>query len=668
MKIGVGIDTGGTYTDAVIYDFHEKQILGSAKALTTKEDLSLGISNALDGLPAALLPRAEVISLSTTLATNACVEDKGGRGRLIFLGGDPDIIKAYGAEFGLPPAEEIYVQESHTTFSGEITEEMDWALFRKNVKERFQHLDGAAIVEQNAMKNGGVIEKKAREVLKEEFPIPVVCGHELFGGLSGLKRCAGTLLNAELFPVIDEFLAAMKRVLKRRGMNPTLVIVRSDGSLMSEEFARIRPVETLLCGPAASVIGGVSLTNSPNSMIVDMGGTTTDIAVVKDNIPLKAADGVSIGKWKTFVNGVYLKTFGLGGDSAVHYDDHRFFLEEYRVIPLCVAASRYPSITQNLKKLCETVPKHTRFLHEHYLLIKDISEKERYTEEEKAFCTALKEGPLMIREAAEAVGKDVYNLNVSRLLKEGVVGLIGLTPTDIMHIKGDFDRYDSGASYWGAKFVAAHFGKTAEELCDFVYDEIKRKLYRNIVKVLLENQYPGYLKNGVGPEVERFIDEGYERAKAPEQEGFLSFRFQTDFTLVGIGAPIHIFLDDVAQMLGTKSVIPPHSEVANALGAVAGNITATQTVEIRSQILKDGREGYAVFASEERTLFEELPQAEEFALKEAEKAARTEALRRGVTGEVTVESRVIRDVGSAMGGEIFLGSRAVAQAVGSIGF
>lgn len=668
MKIGVGIDTGGTYTDAVIYDFDQKQILGTAKALTTKEDLSLGISEALDQLPKDCLSRTEVISLSTTLATNACVEDKGGRGKLIFLGGDPNIIREFGEGFGLPPAEEIYVQESYTTFSGEFKQEMDWELFRRNVKEQFQQLDGAAIVEQNAMKNGAVIEKKAKKIFQETVPIPVVCGHELFSELSGLKRCASTLLNAELFPVIDEFLDAMKRTLTQRGMKPSVVIVRSDGSLMSEEFAKIRPVETLLCGPAASVMGGISLTDAPNSIIVDMGGTTTDIAVVKQNVPIKAVDGVNIGKWKTFVNGIYLKTFGLGGDSAIHYDDHHIFLEEYRVVPLCVAAHQYPYITQNLKQLVQTVPRHTRFLHEHYLLIKDISGEERYTQEEKEFCAALKQGPLMIREAAQAVGKDVYNLNVSRLLKEGVVALCGLTPTDIMHIKQDFKRYDAEASYWGAQFVAAHFGNTVEELCDFIYEEIKRKLYLNIVKVLLENQYPHYLKNGVNQDVERFINEGYERSRQNKTQDFLSFGFHTDFTLVGIGAPIHIFLNDVASKLGAKSVIPPHSEVANALGAIAGNITAEESIEIRSQTLENGNQGYAVFASEKKVLFEDLEQAEAFALTEAEQAAREEAVRRGVKGDITVKSHVIRDTGSAMGASIYLGSRAVAQAVGSIGF
>ena len=82
MKIEIGIDTGGTYTDAVVYDTDNRKVLGWAKALTTKEDLSIGIGNALDGLPKELAGQAGMVSLSTTLATNACVEDKGGRAKL----------------------------------------------------------------------------------------------------------------------------------------------------------------------------------------------------------------------------------------------------------------------------------------------------------------------------------------------------------------------------------------------------------------------------------------------------------------------------------------------------------------------------------------------------------------------------------------------------------
>jgi N-methylhydantoinase A/oxoprolinase/acetone carboxylase beta subunit len=660
-KIGIGIDTGGTYTDAVIYSFEEKKILGTAKALTTKQDLSIGILEALDKLPAGLLREAGLISLSTTLATNACVEDKGGRAKLVFFGGDEKVINEFGPKYGLPPAEEIHIQESYTGFSGKVSREPDWELFEKSMDEKFSRLDGAGIIEIYSMKNNAVVEKKAKEIFQKKFDIPVVCGHELFSGLNSLQRGAGALLNARLFPVIKEFLSAIKKALALRNIAAQVVIVRSDGSLMSEEFAEVRPVETLLCGPAASVAGGSWLSGEENAVIIDMGGTTTDIALVKNGAPVKVTDGITIGKWKTFVHGFYIKTFGLGGDSAIHYYDYNAFLEDYRIIPLCVAASRHPRIIDNLRYLVDSYAAHSFFLHEHYLLVNEMKDEARYTETEKRFCAALHGGPLSLKEAAAAIGTDIYNLNVSRLLKEGIVQICGLTPTDIMHIRNDFSGYSREAALLGAGFTAYNLGITVDELCEKIYDEVKRKLYVNIVKILFENQERHYFTNGVDSGAERLILQSYESAKKGGAE-IITADFKTGFALVGIGAPIKIFLDDVAKLLGTRAVVPEHYEVANALGAVVGNIYASCSVEVRPNYTLAGIAGYTVFGYTRRMTFKTLEQAQEFAVSEAETGAREEAVKRGARGDITVILDTHNNEGSARGGAVYLGTIVTAHA------
>ena len=101
MKIGIGIDTGGTCTDAVVYQFEKREVLAFGKTPTTKDDLSVGIGKALDKLPRELVDQAEIIALSTTLATNACVENKGGRAKLIFFGVDQMTVGRVGQEYGL---------------------------------------------------------------------------------------------------------------------------------------------------------------------------------------------------------------------------------------------------------------------------------------------------------------------------------------------------------------------------------------------------------------------------------------------------------------------------------------------------------------------------------------------------------------------------------------
>ena len=384
MKLAIGIDTGGTYTDAVLYDFETKKILHAAKALTTKNDLCVGIGNALDALPDEHFKEVRMLSLSTTLATNACVEGKGGAAKLVFFNGDKDILKKYGAEYGLPPVGEILVEPCRTDISGQIDAYPDWEKFEADVRENCRGLDGIGVIELYSFKNGAVIEKEAKERIAKIADIPVTCGYELFREPNSLQRGAGTLLNAGLYPVIEDFLRAVRRAMQKRGIDSPLVIMRSDGSLMTEEFARKHPVETLLCGPAASVAGGYGLSREKNSVIVDMGGTTTDIAIVRGGAPVRAEGGVTVGKWRTYVDGMLIRTFGLGGDSAVHYRGKKLVLEEYRVVPLCAACAHYPAMKERLSRLAASgAGVHTQFRYEFYFLAREPRSPERYTEREK---------------------------------------------------------------------------------------------------------------------------------------------------------------------------------------------------------------------------------------------------------------------------------------------
>ncbi len=737
MRIGLGIDTGGTYTDAVAFDLDEKSILESAKALTTRENLSEGILAALDGISAELLFKAEILSLSTTLATNACVENKGGNAKLIIFGGDSKVIDKLGGAYGLPSSQDIYLQESFTTFAGDTKREPNWELFNKEIATGYEHLDCIGIVEINAMRTGALAEKKAKLLFEEQLHIPAICGHELFSNLNYLQRGSSALLNARLFPVIQEFLDAIKAAVTKKGIQAKLIIMRSDGSVMSEEFATLHPIETLLCGPAASISGGLHLSHESNCIVVDMGGTTTDISLISNGVPKEAEGGVSLGKWKTFVDGLYNKTIGLGGDSAIHYDKAHLRLEEYRVVPLCVAAGTFPVIKDNLERLLRDEGKHSKFIHEHLILVKNIEGNNRYTSQEQNLCRALEQGPLAWEDAALLVGKDAYSFNVTRLVKEGIVQVCGLTPTDIMHIRQDFTRYSTEAAELGAQFVARNLGITVDELCTAVYREIRRKLYLGIVGVLLENQDKHYKIQGLTDEAEKFINMSFDIAEKQisaelatqgltaqgfDAKGFaakdsgsrdsvsigsaahdpnkmgsaahdpnvqgsgsqgsdaqgstdqdsalqgsappclVTPSFTTSYSLVGTGAPIRVFLDEVAQLLGTRAVIPDNYEVANAVGAITGNIEASCSVRIVPQATSE----FVVYGNDGNKAFLKLEDAEEFALDEAEFGAQQEALVRGAKGELTVFSHIERQEAEAINGPVHLGSTAVARAVGGL--
>lgn len=751
MRIGLGIDTGGTCTDAVLFDFDENKVLASAKAITTKEDLSIGILSAIDSLPPAYLTEIVRVALSTTLATNAVVENKGGRAKLLMMNAYRKVVADAGKHYGLPPMEDIRFLDvelpenpgtesgsgdelgndgendptmesgnGEGTGSGDESQEgkgvrsvpEDWKVFFDENADWVRDADSMGIVELNASLNGAILEKTAKAYLEETYAIPAIGGFELFSEPNVLQRGAGTLLNARLMPVIGGFLASVKQALVQRGIQAPVVIVRSDGTLMSETFTGVRPVETLLCGPAASVMGGLALSGSPDSLIVDMGGTTTDMAIVRNGIPLKAEDGIRIGKWKTYVKGVYIDTFGLGGDSAIRHTQHgHLHLDATRIMPLSMLADKWPNVVGKLKKLLATKYRHTLPLHEFFVLVRDIGRlpdvATRYTEREIAFCEALRKGPLIWTEAAAAIGLDIYNLNMTRLEQEGIVMRCGLTPTDLMHVRGEFTRYNREAAVLGLRFVAACTELEPVQLVDRIYDRIKKTLYVHLVRLLLEETDPHYRKHGLGTGLERliaarwdafsenFIQKGHmddslqledttgsditkppvnpltewqkvkPRKEIPPAFGLLGIDIRTPAVLVAIGAPTHIFLPDVARALGTTCILPEHAGVANALGAVIAHVSAEVQVEIRLEGGPGGFAGYRVRGFQGSRLIQNHDEAVAFAQADAEAEARAEALRRGAVGELTVTSGMVSQAAEARGGaRIELGMTVTATAVG----
>lgn len=659
--IGIGIDTGGTYTDAVIYHIEKKQILSSGKALTTKENLETGILNAMKKLSQDYIKEADFIALSTTLATNACVESKGGRARLMFIGVDPVSAETVRSSYGLPPMEELYFLNGDAAYP---ETRPDWEKFRKDLAQEFAGFDSAAIVQIHPKANNGQYEKQAREILQQTFDIPCICGYELFHDVNVLRRGASSLLNARLLPVMKDFFDSIHRALKKLDLSLPIVVVRSDGSLMSQEFACERPVETLLCGPAASVMGSMELSGETNGIIVDMGGTTSDISLFTNHTPVTVRDGIQIGSWKTFVKGLYVDTFGLGGDSAVRYEQGRLFLDTERVVPLCSLASQYPQAVEQLMELEKEERSHSHFLHEFFLLVHPPAENHSYTETELAFCQALKEGPLILEKAARAIGKDVYTLNVSRLEREGLVIRCGLTPTDIMHIRGDFVAFHAEASRLGAAFMARSTGISLEQLCEKVYSLVQKKLYCNLGRILMENQNPALLATMGRKGLDAFLAASYEQAVSGSSPTLLRSVISTDYTLIGIGAPIHLFVKEVAELLGTQAVVPDYAPVANALGAVVGNVSATWTVEICPVYDSAGITGYEVITTKGTLSFEEEEPARQAAIKEAMDAAAEEARKRGAKGDLTVSYEIITSRAAVGESDLLLNEKVIGKAVG----
>lgn len=641
--IGIGIDTGGTYTDAVVYDMDRKKILCSGKALTTKSELEKGITEALDMLEPDYVKKAELLALSTTLATNACLEDKGSRAKLLMIGMNPEAmgnLEVVYASYGFHDLSQLVFIDGKPEHIFQEPEEPDWEALKRRIPKEFRNCAAAGVVQIYPQADGGKLEKKAKAILEDQIKIPVTTAYDMFDELDVLKRGAGTLLNARLIPLIAEFLAAVKHVMKDRGLDIPIAIMRSDGSLMSEGMAKDYPVETLLSGPAASVVGGSVMAKTSDAVIVDMGGTTTDVALIRGRQPVTAEKGISIGKWRTTVHGLYVDTFLLGGDSAVRFNDKGMFLDLRRVIPISLLAQRHPEVTVKLRGLAEQHRSHTRMLSEFYVLQKDIGRGEGYTREERRICSALKKAPLMAEELAERLGTDIYGLRTERLEAEGVLMRSGLTPTDMMVVKGDFPVYSPDAALAAIEFLAENVPEEAEEIPEKIYRLVEKKLYCNIVRILLKQKYPGKEKVINKKSVQELIEWSYEDAVNGKKGDWISLPVRSELPIVGVGAPIHIFLPRVARLLGTEAIINENASVANAVGAIASQIVTKVQLHVKAEY--DGAElkGYSVYEGSEQRMFAEYPEAEKLALKLAEQQVLDKSRRQGASGSPQVKISV----------------------------
>ncbi|MDE1923438.1 MAG: hydantoinase/oxoprolinase family protein, partial [Gammaproteobacteria bacterium] len=320
-ELWLGLDTGGTFTDAVLLAGGSR-VVASAKALTTHWNLAIGIGGAIRAVLAEIpagRKRAEVslVSVSTTLATNAVVENRFSPICTLLIGFDEAMVARSGLARGGASAV-LRIGGGHDA-GGEESEALDEAAIERAVALHGARVEAFAVAARFSVRNPEH-ELRARRLIRARCDKPVTCAHELSSKLDAPRRALTAALNARLTPQIRDLTLALARVLVEESIDAPLMIVKGDGSLMRADVALECPVETILSGPAASVVGAGFLTGLGDFIVSDMGGTTTDVAVVSNGRPVVNADGALIGGWRTMVEAVDVRTCGLGGDSEVAID------------------------------------------------------------------------------------------------------------------------------------------------------------------------------------------------------------------------------------------------------------------------------------------------------------------------------------------------------------
>lgn len=660
MKMGLGIDTGGTYTDSVLMDLDSGEVLRKAKALTTREDLAIGINNSITALGKEGMHAIGLVSMSSTLATNSVVEGKGCRVALILIGMEQ--------RESMPVVHFIEVEGGHS-LNGLEQQVLDIGKIEDFIDSVKGSVDAFAISGLLSIRNPDH-ELRVRDLIRSKCSLPIVCGHELTSQLGFYERTITAVLNAKLIPIITELIVAVRKVLKEHEITAPLMIVKGDGSLMGEQMAMQRPVETILSGPAASMVGAKFLTKVQDAIIIDVGGTTTDIGILRKGKPRLDPEGALIGGWKTRVKAVDVMTSGIGGDSRIIVTHDGFSISSLRVIPLCIAAKKYPMIIRKLKEIFNNPPRQkTRYydrdlipqLVEFFIFSKDVKEYE-LSKMDVALIDVIKREPSNIFEIAEYAGIDPFAYNIRHLEELGIVARIGLTPTDILHVMGSYVEFDREASDLGVKIQSRVMKMNEGDFCIAIRQATIDKIAHEVLLKLI------YEDSGLEPTSElcrRFIDQIVTRRMGED----FSLNLSLDKKIIGIGAPVGAYLPDVASKYGTELLLPEHSEVGNAIGAVTGTIIEIVEVIIkpRAGMSNTDNPPSIVFSSQGRKDFPTLVQAKLFATEVAKKEAEGLAMFAGAENvEITID--VQDDYGkfgsTYGGGGMFLGSKVTVTAVG----
>ncbi|MDJ0782653.1 MAG: hydantoinase/oxoprolinase family protein [Desulfosarcinaceae bacterium] len=309
----IGLDVGGTHTDVVLLG--EKGLLREVKVPTDSQDLFRTILKALDQITADIEPaRIQRAVLSTTLTTNTIIQKRTAPVGMIVSSGpgiDPNLFRTNEAYYAVAGCMDHRGREIHPIDPDEIRRVAD-------------QLQGAGI------RQVGVVGKFSprnpdhelaiADLLADRFDT-LFLGHRISGDLNFPRRIATTFLNASVYPVHKDFFEAVQRSLREKGLTVPIRLLKPDGGNMRFESAVETPAQTILSGPAASVMG--ALASAPNtgvSLLLDIGGTTTDMAILIDGVPLLAPQGIQIGEYKTLIRALQTLSIGVGGDSAVRVE------------------------------------------------------------------------------------------------------------------------------------------------------------------------------------------------------------------------------------------------------------------------------------------------------------------------------------------------------------
>ncbi len=334
----LGIDVGGTHTDAVLVQ--NFQLIKKAKVLTDQANIMSSLLEAAQKLISGdNINDIERIVLSTTISTNAIVQDKTNRVAMVLLSGP-----------GLSPAtldlgKDTYFAQGYVNHRG---------IPVKNISSREME-EISNDISEKSIRHIGVVGKfssrnpqqelDTAELLAKESRI-ISLGHTLSGQLNFPRRIATTYLNAAIHDIYDAFVHDVLKFISRIGPNIPVYILKADGGTILIDKSLECPVQTIHSGPAAGIMGVLATARiKEDAVALDIGGTTTDISVFADGVPLLEPSGVAINGRKTLIRGLYTKSIGVGGDSVIKIEKGEIVIGPQREGPAVALGGPFPTPT-----------------------------------------------------------------------------------------------------------------------------------------------------------------------------------------------------------------------------------------------------------------------------------------------------------------------------------
>ena len=334
----LGIDVGGTHTDAVLVQ--NFQLIKKAKVLTDQTNIMASLLEAADRLISDNYTNdIKRIVLSTTISTNAIVQNKTNRVAMVLLSGP-----------GLSPTtlnlgKDTYFVKGYVNHRG---------IPVKNVNSR-QIADISHEISENSIQQIGVVGKFSSRNPQQELDTAellqegsrnISLGHTLSGQLNFPRRIATTYLNAAIYDIYRGFVQDVQKFVAKIGLSVPVYILKADGGTILIDQSLDCPVQTIHSGPAAGIMGVLATACiREDAVALDIGGTTTDISVFADGVPLLEPTGVSISGRKTLIRGLYTKSIGVGGDSVVRIEKGDILIGPQREGPAAALDGPFPTPT-----------------------------------------------------------------------------------------------------------------------------------------------------------------------------------------------------------------------------------------------------------------------------------------------------------------------------------